>query len=81
MIDGTNKLRELKDDLEKYGIDPLTYIVDFLTDTKIDKTSKARMAADILPYIYPKKKVIETKLEHDVDWVGIISAIHHKNNE
>lgn len=45
--------------LEALGCDPLEGLAKIATDATTDTTLRARVLADLLPYLYPKRKSLE----------------------
>ena len=45
--------------LEALGCDPLQGLAKIAADPNTDTTLRARVLADLLPYLYPKRKALE----------------------
>ena len=50
---------ELMDRLEELNCDPLEGLAKIAGDPATDVALRARVLADLLPYIYPKRKALE----------------------
>jgi hypothetical protein len=50
---------DLMERLEALGCDPLEGLARIAADPTTDTTLRARVFADLLPYLYPKRKALE----------------------
>lgn len=53
---------ELIERLEALGCDPLEGLAKIAADPTIDMALRARVYADLLPYLYPKRRAVEMEL-------------------
>lgn len=62
---------ELTERLTDLGCDPLEGLAKIAADPSTDVVLRARVYADLLPYLYPKRKAIELSMERQNLFDGV----------
>ena len=60
---------EVRERLDALGCDPLEGLAKIAADPTIDIALRARCYADLLPYVYPKRKTVELTADQQAPFI------------